>query len=126
MDGFVAAAVPAGALLYAQGVIGATDENPGPAKLLEVAFHTQVRVANGKHLGVHRTMRGMADGAAFPRGLMLENVRTALRGVTAEAAFVFGDQGSAAAAVSGALVWGMAIGAGHFPFGHGMVARQAE
>jgi hypothetical protein len=52
MYGLVAAPGPAGALLDAQGVIGASDEDPGSVNLLEVAFHAEVGVPHREHLRV--------------------------------------------------------------------------
>ena len=81
---------PARALLHAQGVVGAANENLTPSDLLEMAFHAQVGIANREHLSVHRAMRGVANRAPFPRGFVLENVGPALIRVTGETTLVFG------------------------------------
>ena len=122
----MAAGSPAGALLHAQGVVGTSDQNSGAAHLLEVAFHTEIRVAHRQHLGVHRTMSRVADGATLARGLVLENVRATLRAVATEAALVFRKQGGPTTSVSGPLVRWMTISTGHFAFRHWMVAGQVE
>jgi len=89
MDSFVAACRPAGALLETQSMDRTTDENGASAHLLEMAFETEVRIPNDEQFGVNRTVRSVTGSASFADGLVLEDVGTALGGVTAEAAFVF-------------------------------------
>jgi hypothetical protein len=52
MDRRVAARGPAGALLHAYRVIGTPDDQLAIADLLEMAFQTEVRIANGEELGI--------------------------------------------------------------------------
>ena len=80
----MAAGVPARALLQTHGVVGAANENPAAGDLLEMAFHAKVRVARGEHLRIHRTVRGVANSAAFTQGLMFKSLRAALRGMARE------------------------------------------
>ena len=90
MNRFMATRSPAGALLEAQSMVRPADENPAAVDLLEVALHTEVRVANCQQLGVHRPVRRMTDCAAFAHGFVLKHVGTALRRVAGQAAFVRG------------------------------------
>ena len=75
---------PAGALLQAQRVVGPTYQNASALHLLEMALEAKVGIAHGQHLGVHRTMRGVADCAAFTQRFMFEYVRSPLRRMTFE------------------------------------------
>ena len=52
MDRGVAARGPAGALLHANCVIGTPDDRFAVADLLEMAFQTEVGIANGEELGI--------------------------------------------------------------------------
>lgn len=126
MNSFVAASGPTGALLHAQGVVGAANEKLAAGHLLEVAFQAEVGVPLGQQFGVDGPMSRVAGRAAFPHGFMLEDKRTALGGMATEAAFVFGEQRGAAAGVNRAFMRRMAIGAAHAAFGHGMMAGEAE
>jgi len=117
---------PAGALLNSQRVVGSSDQNLASAYLLEMAFHAEVRVPNGQHLRVDRSMSGVTDGASLAQGFVFEHVKTALGGMAAEAAFVFRKLRGAATDVKGSLVRRMALSATHFSLGHGMVTREIE
>jgi hypothetical protein len=91
MDGLMAARRPARALLEAlneKGMVGATNENRASADPLKVTLKTKVGVAGGEELGVDRAVRSVADRASFADGFVLEHVRTTLRSVTPETAFV--------------------------------------
>jgi hypothetical protein len=85
MHRLVATRRPASALRQAQRVVRSTDENRATANLLEVASQAKVRIANLEHFGVDRAVRGVTGRAAFAQGFVLENVRSALRGMAAEA-----------------------------------------
>jgi hypothetical protein len=74
-------------------VVGTANENLTATQLLEVALHAQIGITNRKQLGIDRAMGGVTNGAALARGFVLEYVGTALLGMTAEAALVFGEQG---------------------------------
>ena len=89
MDRFVAARGPARALLEAKGVVRPADENPASVHLLEVAFQTEVRVANRQQLGVNRTVGRMTCAAPFAQGFVFKHVGTPLRGMAGKAALVF-------------------------------------
>ena len=52
MDRRVAARGPAGALLQLDCVVDAADEKLAVADLLEMAFQTEVGIANGEELGI--------------------------------------------------------------------------
>src|SRR5204862_548436 len=88
--------------------------SPTPLYLLEMAFHTEIRVTNGQHLGIDRSMSGVTDGAPFSQRLVFEHMHTALGRVAAQATFVFGKLRGAAAHVNGTLVRRMAFPATHF------------
>ena len=107
-------------------MVGASDQNPASAHLLEVAFQTEVRVSNGQHLRVDRSMSGVTDGAALTEGFVFEDVKTALGGMAAKAAFVFRKLRRAATDLNGTLVWRMAFPATHLSLGHGMMTREIE
>jgi hypothetical protein len=126
MHRLVASAGPAGALLYAQSVIGPSDKDPASGQLLEMALHAKIGVTHSEHLCIDRAVSGMADGATLTRRFVLEHVGATLCGMTPEATFVFGKQGGAAAEKRRPLVGRMAIGAGQLSLRHRMMARQAE
>jgi len=97
MNCFMTPRCPAGALLQAQGVIRATDEDGSATNLLEVAFEAKVGIAHGQHPGIDAAMCGMAGGAAFAQRLMFKYVRTTLGWMALQAVFILGEQGGAAA-----------------------------
>ena len=88
----MAARSPTGALLNAQSVIRTANEQAAGADLLEVAFQTEIGVAHGKEFCVHRAMRGVTNRAPLTHGFVFEHIRTALRLVTSETAFVGREQ----------------------------------
>ena len=76
MDRAVAAAGPAGALLHVGAMRHLANEyfTRSPRTLhLGVAFEAKVLVALDEHLPVDRTMRTMADNAAFTERLVLKD-----------------------------------------------------
>ena len=83
---------PTSALLNAQRMIRAANQQASRIDLLEMAFQTKVRVAHREEFCVYRAVRGVTNGAAFARGFVLENVRATLRLVTSEAALVLREQ----------------------------------
>ena len=117
---------PAGALLQTHSVVGPADEEPATRNLLEMTLQAEVRIAFGKHFRIHRTVGGVTDRAAFAQRRVLEGNGAALRRVAAETAFVFGNEGSAAAEENRTFMGRMAIGAAHLALGDRMVAREAE
>ena len=126
MDCRVAARRPAGALPHAQCVVGTPDEKLAVADLLEMAFQTEVGIANGEELGIDRPVDIVTGDASFAQGVVLKGVRPTFVGVAAEATFILRHQRGATANVNGAFVRRMAGGAGQFAFRHRMMARQAE
>ena len=126
MNGLVTAGRPASALLDAQGVIGAADENLPAADLLEVAFQAEVGVARRQEFCIDRSVGSVAGGASFAHRFVLEDERPALGGMAADAAFVLGEKGAAAASVNGAFVRRMAGRATEFVFGHGMMIGKTK
>ena len=113
-------------MLHAYRVIGSPDEKLAVADLLEMAFQTEVGIANGEELGIDRPVDIVTGDASFAQGVVLKGVRPTFVGVAAEAAFILGHQRGAAANVNGAFVRRMAGSAGQFAFRHRMMARQAE
>jgi hypothetical protein len=85
MHSFVAARIPARALLDARCMIGTADQDGSASDLLEMAFETEVCVSRNKHLGIDASMRVMTCGATFFHRLVLENVRTTLGGMALKA-----------------------------------------
>src|SRR5208282_3594968 len=77
MNGLVTAGRPASALLDAQGVIGAADENLPAADLLEVAFQAEVGVARRQEFCIDRSVGSVAGGASFAHRFVLEDERPA-------------------------------------------------
>ena len=112
MDRRVAARRPAGALLHAYRVIGSPDEKLAVADLLEMAFQTEVGIANGEELGIDRPVDIVTGDASFAQGVVFEGIGTALVGMAAEAVVILGKQRGTAANANGAFVRRMAGGAG--------------
>ena len=126
MDGFVTARSPACALLNTHRVIRATDAELSALHLLEMTFQTEIRVARGEHLGVHRAMRAVTRRAAFVHRFMLEHIRAALGGVTFQTRLILRLQRRAPAEMRCAFVGWMTFNASHLAFRHWMVAWQIE
>ena len=122
----MAARRPACALLHAHGVIRAPDAKLAADHLLKMTFQTEIRVARGKHLGVHRAVCAVTRGATFVRRLMLEDMRAALSWMTFQTRLILRLQRRSASKMRRAFVRRMTFDAGHSPFGNGMVARQIE
>ena len=92
-------------------MVGTSDQYPASAHLLKMAFHTEVRVPNGQHLRVDRSMSGVADGASLAQGFMFKHVKASLSGMAAKAALVFRKLRGAPTEMNGALVRRMAVAA---------------
>ena len=69
-------------------MIGAADQNRTTTHALEVAFETEVGVAHREELGIDRPVGGVTDHTSFAHRLVFEHVRTPLRCMAPEAAFV--------------------------------------
>ena len=126
MDGFVTARSPACALLNTHRVIRATDAELSALHLLEMTFQTEIRVARGEHLGIHRAMRAVTRRAAFVHRFMLEHIRAALGGVTFQTRLILRLQRRAPAEMRCAFVGWMTFNASHLAFRHGMMTRQIK
>src|SRR5690349_7436219 len=97
MHGGVAAGAPAGAAPDESRVIEFPDgERSRPVLYLGMTAQAKVVVSLEKELLANRSMGGMADGAALPHGLVLEDKRTGLILVTLGATFVAARHGQAA------------------------------
>src|ERR1019366_6311848 len=105
---------------------GSPNEKLAVADLLEMAFQTEVGIANGEELGIDRPVDIVTSDASFAQGVVLKGIGPTFVGVAAEAAFILGHQRGTAANVNGAFVRRMAGGAGQSAFRHRMMARQAE
>ena len=80
---------PAGALRQSVRVIAIADENStGLRLLLEMAFEAQRRVARDQHALIDRAVRRVAGNAALANGVVFEDERSSLRGVTLQASLV--------------------------------------
>ena len=135
VNGFVAAGGPAGALLQPAGVITVADENLAVAGLLlEMAFQAEIGAPLREQFLVHRPMRRMAGNTTLAYRFVLENKRSALRGMALEAGPVRAQHGDAAtlhalrhirsaAFDCIALMRVMAIGATDFALEDGMMVR---
>src|SRR5450432_3782794 len=93
---------------------------------LEMALQAQRLVALRKHPLINGTVRRMAGHAAFAQGLVLENERSTLRGMTLETGFVLTEQRDPAALEGAADVRVMAIRAANLPFEDRVMMRQLE
>ena len=91
-----------------------------------MAFEAEISAAFGQELGVDRAVWIVATDTTVACRLMLEDERSALGGVAADAGVVFREELGAAAVLRGAFVRGVAIGARHPAFGHWMVVGQVE
>lgn len=78
VNSFMAARCPAGALLYAQGVVGISDQQLTTTHSLEVALVTEIGVASSEQLRVDRAVGGVAHGAAFTDCLVFKDMRASL------------------------------------------------
>ena len=92
VDGFMAAGRPTGALLYSSGMIGPADQQATASDTLEMTFQAEVVVANSEEFGINGSVRIVASRAPFTDGFVFKDKRTALGLVTAETAFIFGEQ----------------------------------
>jgi len=134
MDRLMAAGAPARAVLKARAVVfgacRAGEQNValarGVLRDLQVAAQTKVGVASDEHLGVHRSVRTVAGGAAFLHRVMLEDKWTLLRRMALRAGFRFRFKRRAGAfdGIAGMRI--MAIGATHVAVQDLMTIRQAE
>ena len=90
---FVTPGAPASSATEPAGVFLSADENPSAGGLLlEVALHTKNLITLNEHPRVGRTVSGVASGAAFPDGFVLEHERPALRRVALSTSFKFGGE----------------------------------
>ena len=97
MDGLVTAGGPAGSLLEKAGVIDVRNENlAGGGLLLEVALQTKGLVALVEQRWLTDPWGEWQVTQPSRSGLVLENERSALRGVTLETGVVFTEQSDAA------------------------------
>lgn len=94
--------------------------------LLEMTLQAQRRVALTQHLGVHRAVRLMASRAALAHRFVLEDERSALRGVATAARIKLRRVRRTAAHDGRAFVRIVAVTAGDLAFHHRMMAGQAE
>ena len=91
-----------------------------------MTFQTEIRVTNRQHFGVHTSMRGMTDSAAFVHRFVFKHVRSLLRRMTFQTSLVLRVQRCAAAFVDETFVGRMTFRAGHLAFGNRMMTRQIE
>lgn len=131
MHGGVATGAPATAEFQFVGVVFIADQDlPGAdqrALRLRVALEAKIVVALDEHLGVDRTMRAVADDAAFPHRFVLEDEGLALVAMALGAGLVEAGQGEAAGGFHDVrAVRVVALDAIHFAFEHGMMLREAE
>ena len=111
----MAAGRPTRAAAQARRVTATADENGSRRSLLlEMALEAKIGVARDEHLRVHRAVRLVAGRAAFARGFVLEDERSALHRMALETRFVFGGNGSAASNDGRPAVRVVAVNAGDF------------
>jgi hypothetical protein len=128
VNGGVAAGGPAGAVAQECAVVNVTEKNRSARGLcLGVAFDAQIVIALHEHFGIDRTVRVMADGAAFAQRRVLENERASLFAMTLGAVLVLPRHGQAARRLHDIHpVRIVALHAIHFAFNHRMVLRQVK
>lgn len=119
-------------------MIGIADINSAAGFLfLKVAFQAEDRASLSQHPRIDGTVRRVTADATLPQSFVLEDKRTALRGVTLEASLVLSEEQSSAAfnllrpARSATFdraadVRVVTIGATDFAFEHRMMMRQLE
>ena len=105
VNGGVAAGTPTRATTETCGVRNVADENFTAGGVhLGVTFETQIDVALNQHFVGDRTMRVMANDAAFPKCFMFENKRSGLLAMTFGAGLIHScETGLRANAESGAM-----------------------
>jgi hypothetical protein len=86
----------------------------------------EVVVAGDKHFGVHRAVRIVTGGATFEAGVVLEDKRTFLGGVTRETGLVGAGEVEGAALDRIAAVRVVAIAAAHRAGHHRVAVRQSK
>src|SRR5437867_4040169 len=92
-----------------------------------MTLQAQVRIAFDQHLPIDRTVRGVADGAAFPHGFMLENKWSRLFAVAGRTALVEAGHCQTAGWFEDiAAVRVVALRAVHPVLDDGMVMREIE
>lgn len=127
VDGFVAAAGPAGAPAHAAGVILAADEKlPVRPLFLEMALEAEDGIPLREEPCIHGTVGLVAGGATFPDGFVLKGERAALRDMAASAGILLGGQGRAATRDRLAFVRVVAVSAAHLAFGYWVMVWKSE
>ena len=131
MDGGVAPRRPASATTNKISVSHFADEELTGLVIgsvhLHVAFEAKIIVAFGEKLAVHRAVRVMANGAAFPHCFMLVNKGPRLFAMTLRALLVHARHRQAARRLHDFVSMRiMALHAIHPPFNHRMMLRKIE
>jgi len=124
----MAAGAPTGALAQKLGVRLKSDIDLALGTLhLRMAFETKVRITLDQQLPIHRAMRVVTDGAAFPQRFMFKNKWPGLFAMTLGATLVEPRHGQAARPFENvAPVRIMTVHAIHPPLDDRMMLRQAE
>ena len=108
-------------------MIAPADENfARRGLLLEMALQAKVGIPLREHLVVHRSVRIMAGGATFARGLMLEDEWAALRDMTLGASVGLAGEIETTSFNRVALVRVMTVAAAHLAIFNRMVVWQLE
>ena len=127
VNGLVAAGRPAGAARQEKGVVEPSDQDLTIYLLfLKMALKAKRGVARSKHLGIDRSMRQVADGAAFAESLMLEHEGPPLHLMALEAIVIYPIKVHTAEGHGGSLVGVVAIDARDLPTQNRMRMLESE
>jgi hypothetical protein len=131
MNRAVTAGAPTRALPQQRGVRDFADVNLARWKVggwrLRVAAQTEIRIVRNEHLAVYRTVRRMANPAAFAQRFMLEDEWSRLLAMTFRARLIMPHHRKAAGGFENiAAMWIMTVTAIHPAFEHWMMLRQLE
>jgi len=124
----MAAGTPAGSLSKASEVTagGAHGSSSRRSICISMALEAERGVAFGEHLLIHRTVRIVADGAAFLDGVMGEYKGSGLSLVALGAGFILAVEVGAAAFEGAALVRVVTLGAAHLAGEHWVAVGHHE
>lgn len=107
-------------------LVSTYDKAPSRCLSLRVAFQAEVVITLQQHLGIDRTVNGVAGGATFAQRRVLEHVRPCLLPVALRAVLVDAADMHALGQLGVMAVGVMAVDATHPAFLHRMVILQAE
>lgn len=94
---------------------------------LGVAFEAEVVVPLHQHLGIDRSVRAMAGGAAFAHRLVFVDMHLSLLAMAGDTGLILARHGQAARGLHDIQSVGiMTLNAVHLPLGHGVMVGKVE